>query len=222
MNVVSQISPEVRQGADSGPGSAEAPAGILSTIRPAVVLIVAFTALTGLALPLAFVGVGQAVLPYQANGSLIERDGKVVGSALIGQVFAGDKYFHARPSATTDADPADSTKQVPVPYNAAASLGSNLGPTSKDLVKRVGDDMAAAGPAPVPADAVTTSASGLDPHITPANALRQVARVATARGLGEDRVRALLAENTEGRLLGVVGEPRVNVLRLNLALDAAH
>lgn len=220
MNVVSQIPPGVRHDADSG--SAEAPpVSILSTIRPAVVLIAVFTALTGLALPLAFVGVGQAVLPYQANGSLIERDGKVVGSALIGQVFAGDKYFHARPSATTDTDPADSTKQVPAPYNAAASLGSNLGPTSKDLVKRVGDDMAAAGPAPVPADAVTTSASGLDPHITPANAMRQVARVATARGLGEDRVRALLAENTEGRLLGVVGEPRVNVLRLNLALDAA-
>jgi potassium-transporting ATPase KdpC subunit len=219
MNVVSQISPEVQHGADSGP--AEAPAGILSAIRPAVVLIVVFTALTGLALPLAFVGVGQAVLPFQANGSLIERDGKVVGSALIGQVFAGDKYFHPRPSATTDADPPDSTKQVPAPYNAAASLGSNLGPTNKDLVKRVGDDMATAGPAPVPADAVTTSASGLDPHITPANALRQVVRVATARGLGEDRVRALLAENTEGRLLGVVGEPRVNVLRLNLALDAA-
>ncbi len=219
MNVVSQIPPEVRH--DAGPGPAEAPTGILAAIRPAVVLIVVFTALTGLALPLAFVGVGQAVLPYQANGSLIERDGKVVGSALIGQVFAGDKYFHPRPSATTDTDPADSTKQVPAPYNAAASLGSNLGPTSKDLVKRVGDDMAAAGPAPVPADAVTTSASGLDPHITPANALRQVARVATARGLGEDRVRALLAENTEGRLLGVVGEPRVNVLRLNLALDAA-
>ena len=220
MNVLSPIAPEVRQGIDTGP--AEAPAGILSTIRPAVVLIVVFTALTGLALPLAFVGVGQAALPYQANGSLIERDGKVVGSALIGQVFAGDKYFHARPSATTDTDPADSTKQVPAPYNAASSLGSNLGPTSKDLVKRVGGDMAAAGPAPVPADAVTTSASGLDPHITPANALRQVTRVATARGLGEDRVRALMAENTEGRLLGVVGEPRVNVLRLNLALDAAH
>jgi K+-transporting ATPase ATPase C chain len=219
MNVVSQIPPEVRHGADSGP--AEAPSGILSTIRPAVVLIVVFTALTGLALPLVFVGVGQAVLPYQANGSLIERDGKVVGSALIGQVFAGDKYFHPRPSATTDTDPADSTKQVPAPYNAAASLGSNMGPTSKDLVKRVGDDMAAAGPVPVPADAVTTSASGLDPHITPANALRQVARVAAARGLGEDRVRALLAEHTEGRMLGVVGEPRVNVLRLNLALDAA-
>jgi K+-transporting ATPase ATPase C chain len=219
MNVVSQISPEARHDAGSGP--AEAPAGILAAIRPAVVLIVVLTALTGLALPLAFVGVGQAVLPYQANGSLIERDGKVVGSALIGQIFAGDKYFHPRPSATTDTDPADSTKQVPAPYNAAASLGSNLGPTSKDLVKRVGDDMAAAGPAPVPADTVTTSASGLDPHITPANALRQVARVATARGLEEDRVRALLAENTEGRLLGVVGEPRVNVLRLNLALDAA-
>ncbi len=195
---------------------------MLKEIRPAIVLLLALTLITGLAYPLAITAIAGVVFPRQAEGSLIEKDGKVVGSALIGQEFAGDKYFNPRPSATTDTDPADSTKQVPAPYNAAASLGSNLGPTSKDLVKRVGDDMAAAGPAPVPADAVTTSASGLDPHITPANALRQVARVATARGLGEDRVRALLAENTEGRLLGVVGEPRVNVLRLNVALDAAR
>ena len=194
---------------------------LTTALRPALVLTALFALLLGLAYPLALTGIAQALFPAQANGSLIERDGKVVGSALIGQVFAGDKYFHPRPSATTDADPADSTKQMPAPYNAAASLGSNMGPTNKDLMKRVGDDMAAAGPAPMPADAVTTSASGLDPHITPANAVRQVARVATARGLGEDRVRALLAENTEGRLLGVVGEPRVNVLRLNLALDAA-
>ena len=221
MNVVSPVPPaDGQQQADFSP--AEARVSLVSTLRPAIVLIVVFTALTGVALPLGYVAVGQAVLPYQAGGSLIERDGKVVGSALIGQVFAGDKYFHPRPSATTDADPADSTKQVPAPYNAAASLASNMGPTNKDLVKRVQDDIGAAGPAPVPADAVTTSASGLDPHVTPANALRQVARVAAARGMPEDRVRALLAENTEGRLLGVVGELRVNVLRLNLALDAAR
>ncbi len=200
---------------------AKAPMGLLAAIRPAIVLIVAFTALTGLALPLAFVGAGQAVLPGQANGSLIERDGKVVGSALIGQVFTADKYFQARPSATTDTDPADSTKQVPAPYNAAASLASNMGATNKDLSARVKDAVAASGPAPVPADAVTTSASGLDPHITPANAARQVTRVAAARQLPEERVRALLTEATEGRLLGVIGEPRVNVLRLNIALDAA-
>ncbi len=218
MNIISSLSPMVSTPADA----AEAPAGIGAAIRPAVALIVVFTALTGLALPLGFVGVGRAVLPFQAGGSLLERDGKVVGSALIGQVFAGEGYFHARPSATTDTDPADSTKQVPAPYNAAASLASNMGATSKDLVKRVEDDMAGAGAKPVPADAVTTSASGLDPHISPLNAERQVARVAAARKLPEDRVRALLAENTAGRLLGIIGEPRVNVLALNMALDAAR
>ena len=200
---------------------AATPAGILSAIRPALVLIVAFTALTGLALPLGFVGLGRAVMPYQAGGSLIERDGKVVGSALIGQAFTGDAYFHPRPSATTDADPADATKQVPAPYNAAASLASNMGATSKALVDRVKGDIATAGPAPVPADAVTTSASGLDPDVTPANAQRQIARVAAARGLKEAQVLALLEAHTEGRLLGVIGELRVNVLRLNIALDAA-
>ncbi len=220
MNIVSPVPSTDRQ--QASPGPAEARMGILSTIRPAIVLIAVFTLLTGLALPLGFVGVGRAVLPFQAGGSLVERDGKVVGSALIGQAFASDKYFHARPSATTDADPADATKQVPAPYNAAASLASNTGPTSKALVERVQGDIAAAGPAPVPADAVTTSASGLDPHITPANALRQVAGVAKARGVAEDKVQALLAENTESRLLGVVGEPRVSVLHLNIALDAAR
>ena len=213
------ILPSARQ--QAGPGPAEAGVGLASAIRPAFVLVAVFTLLTGLALPLGSVGIGRAVLPYQAGGSLIERDGKVVGSALIGQAFTGDKYFHPRPSATIDADPADSAKQVSAPYNAAASLASNMGATSKALTERVQGDVAAAGPAPVPADAVTTSASGLDPHVTPANALRQVARVAAARGLAEDRVRALLAEHMEGRVLGVVGEPRVNVLRLNLALDAA-
>ena len=220
MNVVSPVLPPAQR--QAGPGPSEAGAGLASAIRPAVVLIAVFTLLTGLALPLGFVGVGRAVLPYQAGGSLIERDGTVVGSALIGQAFTGDRFFHPRPSATTVADPGDSSKQVPAPYNAAASLASNMGATSKDLVARVTAAMTTAGPAPVPADAVTTSASGLDPHITPANALRQVARVAAARGMPDDRVRALVAENTEGRLLGLVGEPRVNVLRLNLALDAAQ
>ncbi len=218
MNIISPV-PATAQGQD-GPGPAEAPLGFLSAIRPAVMLIAVFTALTGLAVPLGFVELGGAVLPTQAGGSLIERDGKVVGSSLIGQAFTGDKYFHGRLSATTDADPADSTKQVPAPYNAAASLASNMGATSKALVERVQGDIATAGPAPVPADAVTTSASGLDPHVTPGNALRQVARIAAARGMPDERVRALLAESTEGRLLGVIGEPRVNVLRLNIALDA--
>ena len=220
MNVVSPILPSAQRQADPGPAGAGA--GLASAIRPAVVLVAVFTLLTGVALPLGFVGIGHAVLPYQAGGSLIERDGKVVGSALIGQAFTGDGYFHSRPSATTDTDPQDSAKQVPAPYNAAASLASNMGATSKDLVARVKEAVTTAGPAPVPADAVTTSASGLDPHVTPANAARQMARVAAARGMPDDQVRALVAENTEGRLLGLVGEPRVNVLRLNLALDAAQ
>jgi len=199
---------------------------MISALRPAVVLIVIFTALLGLALPLGFVGVGRAVLPGQAGGSLIERGGTVVGSALIGQTFDGAQYFHPRPSATTDTDPADSTKTIPAPYNASSSGASNMGPTSKALVDRVQADVAAfnaGGAMPVvPADAVTTSASGLDPHISPANAASQVARVAAARNIGADRVQALVAAQTEGRLLGLIGEPRVNVLLLNLALDAAQ
>ena len=199
---------------------------MISALRPAVVLIVIFTALLGLALPLGFVGVGRAVLPGQAGGSLIERGGTVVGSALIGQTFDGAQYFHPRPSATTDTDPADSTKTIPAPYNASSSGASNMGPTSKALVDRVQADVATLDPgeaAPVvPADAVTTSASGLDPHISPANAASQVARVAAARNIGADRVQALVAAQTEGRLLGLIGEPRVNVLLLNLALDAAQ
>ena len=194
---------------------------ILSTLRPAIVLIVVFTAITGVALPLGFVGAARAVFPSQAGGSLIERDGRVIGSAIIGQSFVADRYFQGRPSATTDTDPKDATKTVPAPYNAASSAASNAGPTSKALIDRVKTDIAAAGPAPVPADAVTTSASGLDPDVSPAMALRQVARVAAARKLPEERVRALVNENTDGRLLGLIGEPRVNVLRLNLALDAA-
>jgi len=194
---------------------------MLSQLRPALVLVVLFTLLTGLALPLGFVGAARAVFPFQSGGSLVERDGKVVGSALLGQSFAADKYFAGRPSATTDTDPADSTKTVPAPYNAGNSGASNTGPTSKALVDRVTADVEKAGAKPVPGDMLTTSASGLDPHISPANADRQVARVATARGLSPDRVRGLVAENTSGRLLGLIGEPRVNVLALNLALDAA-
>ena len=180
--------------------------------------------LTGLALPLGFTGLAGAVFPRQAGGSLVERDGKVVGSALLGQAFTQDKYFQGRPSATVTQDPAhpdDSTKTVPAPYNAGNSGASNTGPTSKALVERVTADVEKAGPKPVPGDMVTTSASGLDPHISPGNAERQVARVAAARTLPEDRVRALVAENTAGRLLGLIGEPRVDVLALNLALDAA-
>ncbi len=192
---------------------------MLAQLRPALVLVVLFTALTGLALPLGFSALAGAVFPFQAGGSLIERDGKIVGSALIGQTFADDKYFQGRPSATTDTDPADSTKTVPAPYNAGNSGASNTGPTSKALVDRVTADVAKAGQTPVPGDMLTTSASGLDPHVSPAFAERQVERVATARGLPPQRVQALLAEHTEGRLAGIIGEPRVNVLQLNLALD---
>ena len=195
---------------------------IVSALRPAIVLIAFFTVLTGLALPLGFNGFGAAILPFQAGGSLLKHGDTVIGSSLIGQVFTAEKYFHARPSATTDTDPADSTKQVPAPYNASSSGGSNLAPTSQALIDRVKGDIDAAGPAPVPADAVTTSASGLDPHISPANAARQVARVAKARGLREDDIRAMVERQTEGRTLGLIGEPRVNVLRLNLALDAVQ
>ena len=192
---------------------------MLAQLRPALVLVVLFTILTGLALPLGFSALAGAVFPFQAGGSLIERDGKVVGSALIGQTFADDKYFQGRLSATTDTDPADSTKTVPAPYNAGNSGASNTGPTSKALVDRVTADVAKAGATPVPGDMLTTSASGLDPHISPAFAERQVPRVATARGLPVERVQTLLAEHTEGRLAGIIGEPRVNVLQLNLALD---
>jgi len=198
---------------------------MLAQIRPALVLVVLFTILTGLALPLGFTGLAGAVFPRQAGGSLVERDGKVVGSALLGQAFTQDKYFQGRPSATVTQDPEhpdDSTKTIPAPYNAGNSGASNTGPTSKALVERVTPDVEKAGPKPVPGDMVTTSASGLDPHISPANAERQVARVATARNIPEDRVRALLAENTAGRLLGLIGEPRVDVLAVNMALDAAR
>ena len=192
-------------------------------IRPAIVMIVLMTLLTGIAYPFAVTGMAQLLFPWQANGSLIERDGKVVGSAVIGQNFASAKYFHGRPSATTDTDPNDATKTIPAPYNAANSGGSNLGPTSKALIDRVKADseqLAAENPGqPVPVDLVTTSASGLDPDITPAAALFQMPRVAKERNLPEERVRQLVADNTTGRALGIIGEPHVNVLQLNLALD---
>jgi K+-transporting ATPase ATPase C chain len=193
-------------------------------IRPAIVMIVVMTVITGIIYPLAMTGIAQAVFPYQANGSLIEKDGKVIGSALIGQNFSSDRYFHGRPSATTEPDPNDASKTVRAPYNAANSGGSNLGPTSKALVDRVKDDaekLAADNPnMPIPADLVTTSASGLDPDITPAGALFQVPRVAKARRLPEEKVRQLVQEHITGRFLGIIGEPHVNVLQLNLALDA--
>ena len=196
---------------------------MLREIRPAIVVLVALTLLTGLAYPLAMTGIAKVILPHQAEGSLIERDGKVIGSALIGQDFTSDKYFHGRPSATTDTDPNDPTKTVPAPYNAANSGGSNLGPTSQVLIDRIKDDAeklkAENSSAPIPVDLVTTSASGLDPDITPAAAEFQVPRVAKARNLSPDKVRALVAEMTQERSFGVLGEKRVNVLELNLALD---
>jgi len=196
----------------------------MNHIRPAIVMIVVMTLITGLAYPLAMTGIAQALFPWQANGSLIEKDGKVIGSALIGQNFTAEKYFHGRPSATTDTDPNDATKTVPAPYNAANSSGSNLGPTSKALVDRVKEDaakLAAENPnTPIPVDLVTTSASGLDPDITPAAAYFQVPRVAKARGLPEAQVRGLVEGQITGRLVGVIGEPHVNVLKLNIALDA--
>lgn len=187
--------------------------------RPALALVLLLSLLLGVAAPLAMTGVAQAVFPTQAGGSLIERNGQVIGSALIGQNFTSERYFQPRPSATTEADPDNEGSTRSAPYNAAASAASQQGPTSQTLLDAVKERVAAAGPAPVPADAVTASGSGLDPHISPENAARQVARVAAARGIPEQRVRALLARYTEGREFGLLGEPHVNVLRLNLALD---
>jgi len=196
---------------------------MLREIRPATVVLVALTLITGFAYPLAMTGIAQALFPRQAQGSLVERNGTVVGSELIGQVFESDKYFHGRPSATTTPDPNDSTKTVPAPYNAANSGGSNLGPSNKALIDRVQGDidkLKQENPSmPVPNDLVTTSASGLDPHISPEAALFQVPRIAKARNQPEDRIRQFVADHTEGRLFGLLGEPRVNVLLLNVALD---
>jgi len=196
---------------------------MLKQVRPALTLLIALTVVTGLIYPLAITGLAGVMFPDQANGSLIVRNGQVIGSALIGQNFTEDKYFHGRPSATTAPDPKDASKTVPAPYNAANSGGSNLGPTSKALAERIKADaekLKEENPSqPVPIDLVTTSGSGLDPDISPNAALFQVPRVARARGLPENRVRALVAAQTEGRLMGWLGEPRVNVLRLNLALD---
>src|SRR3954469_20706123 len=198
---------------------------MLKEIRPAIVFVVALTAITGLLYPFVMTGIAGVVFPYQAQGSLIERDGKVVGSSLIGQEFTSDRYFHGRPSATVAPDPNDASKTVPSPYNAANSGGSNLGPTNKALVERVQGDvdkLKEENPsATVPIDLVTTSGSGLDPNISPASALFQVPRVAKARNMPEDRVRELVDEHVEGRTLGFLGEPRINVLALNLALDHA-
>ncbi len=198
---------------------------MLREIRPAIVLVIALSLITGLAYPLAMTGLAQVLFPSQANGSLIERDGKVVGSALIGQLFTGDGYFRGRPSATNKPDPTDSSKTVDAPYNAANSMGSNLGPTNKALIERVQGDVAKLkqenASARVPIDLVTTTASGLDPHITPEAALFQVPRVAKARNMPEDRVRQLVDQHIEGRLLGFLGEPRVSVLALNITLDRA-
>lgn len=194
---------------------------MVAHLRPALALLLLLSAVTGLAYPLLVTGIAKLVLPRQAAGSLIEVDGKVVGSALIGQNFTADKYFWGRPSATTDVDPQDTTKSVAAPYNAANSSGSNYGPTSKALLERIATDaqrLQAGGPVPV--GLATASASGLDPDIAPADALYQVNRVAKARGLPVDAVRALVERQTAGRDFGLLGEPRVNVLRLNLALDA--
>ncbi|TAL80583.1 MAG: K(+)-transporting ATPase subunit C [Beijerinckiaceae bacterium] len=196
---------------------------MLRQVRPAIVMMIAMTVITGLIYPLGMTGIAQLLFPYQANGSLIHRNGRIVGSALIGQNFTSARYFHGRPSATAEPDSKDPSKTIPVPYAADNSSGSNLGPTSKALIARVKKDAAqlqVENPSvPVPVDLVTTSASGLDPDITPAGAYFQVPRVAKARGLPEEEVHQLVEAATKGRLLGIFGEPSVNVLKLNLALD---
>jgi potassium-transporting ATPase KdpC subunit len=196
---------------------------MLREIRPAIVVLLALTLITGLIYPLAMTGIAKVILPRQAEGSLIERDGKIIGSALIGQEFKSDKYFHGRPSATSAPDPNDATKTVPAPYNASNSGGSNLGPSNKVLIDRVQADIDALkkeNPSqPVPIDLVTTSGSGLDPDVSPEAAYFQVPRVAKVRNLPEERVRQLVNEHIQERFLGILGEARVNVLQLNIALD---
>ena len=197
---------------------------LLPHVRPAVIMLLLFTLLTGLVYPLAITIIAQVAFPARANGSLVTTNGKIVGSRLIGQPFSSDRYFQPRPSATNAPDPKDATKTIDAPYNAANSGGSNLGPTSKLLHDRVAADVtklkASTGTVIVPADSVTTSGSGLDPHISPAFALLQIARVARARHLPEDKLRRLVQDHIEAPSLGVFGEPEVNVLGLNLALDA--
>lgn len=197
---------------------------VLKEFRAAIIMTVVLTAMLGLAYPLIMTGVAQVVFPSQADGTLLhDANGNVIGSELIGQSFTSDRYFHGRPSPTTGPDPADPSKSVAQPYNAVNSMGSNLGPTNKALIDRVQadvDKLKQENPsAPVPIDLVTTTGSGLDPHISPEAALFQVPRVAKARNLAEDRVRQLVSEHIEGRTFGFLGEPRVNVLALNLALD---
>lgn len=195
---------------------------MLREIRPAIVFLVGLVAITGLVYPLAMTGAAQLLFPYRAQGSLIEKDGKVIGSSLIGQQFSEEKYFHGRPSATTAPDPQDSSKTIPAPYNAANSGGSNLGPTSKALAERLKEGVETLrkeNPAAVPVDLVTTSGSGLDPDISPEAALFQVPRVAKARNLPEARVRSIVEGMVTPRTLGFLGEPRINVLQLNLAMD---
>jgi potassium-transporting ATPase KdpC subunit len=198
---------------------------MLREIRPAIVLIIALTLITGLVYPLAMTGIAGVLFPYQAQGSLIEKDGKVIGSELIGQDFKSDRYFHSRPSATLGPDPSDPSKTTGVPYNAVDSMGSNLGPTNKALIERVKGDvdkLKTENPsAQVPIDLVTTSGSGLDPNVTPEGAYFQIPRIAKARNMPENALRDIVAEHIEGRTLGLFGEARVNVLALNLALDGA-
>jgi K+-transporting ATPase ATPase C chain len=199
---------------------------MLQHVRPALVMILGFTLITGVAYPLAIMAIAQIMMPETANGSLIVKENKVIGSTLVGQAFQGERYFRPRPSATTDTDPNDPSKTIEAPYNGGASAGSNLGPITQKFIDRVKSDVeglrqqGVAGAIPI--DAVTASASGLDPNISPEYALLQVPGVARARGLPVERVRTLVMAQTEGRALGIFGEPRVNVLRLNLALDALN
>ena len=192
---------------------------MINALRPALTLVLSFALLTGLLAPLAMTGIAQLLFPYQANGSIVEVRGKTVGSTLIGQAFSSDKYLLPRPSATTEPDPEKPGQVRPAPYNAAASAASQLGPTSAALLAAVRDRVAAYGTPPIPADAAYASGSGLDPDISPANALRQVSRIAAARGLPEQQVRTIVEQHIKGRLFGLLGEPRVNVLEVNLALD---